>query len=172
MQSTNVSIPHRYSTNLRRLRRAQVRNKSFNPSQVFYKLELLAEDLQATLGFQSLIGILQTFQKFSIFFQKILFQSLIGILQTIQFTSYIPIYQNVSIPHRYSTNIEMFMQVSMVLQSFNPSQVFYKRYTSSVCYFLNSLFQSLIGILQTQFNIYALAFLYLFQSLIGILQTC
>ena len=98
--------------------------------------------------FQSLIGILQTWNPESTHRLWELFQSLIGILQT-NFSLYFYLFirevsiphrystnsnarlesftrRRVSIPHRYSTNMRMPDLMSKDWNCFNPSQVFYK----------------------------------------------
>ncbi len=77
----------------------------FNPSQVFYKPYRLVHYLMPTCIFQSLIGILQTTQK--------------RYWSTVIFT--------ISIPHRYSTNVQSIPYMHVPDPHFNPSQVFYKR---------------------------------------------
>jgi len=65
----------------------------------------VSPDEPVEIPFQSLIGILQTYIHYRIRIPSLLFQSLIGILQTL-LTNYICLQRKqVSIPHRYSTNL-------------------------------------------------------------------
>ncbi len=127
----------------------QVGHQSFNPSQVFYKHSCLHALLLSSSLFQSLIGILQTFRAITELLQKNQFQSLIGILQTYSYINNHKKHHLVSIPHRYSTNNKNCYKRYRRLESFNPSQVFYKQNTMESIWSKKCWFQSLIGILQT-----------------------
>ena len=121
--------------------------------------------------FQSLIGILQTHEVLLTNLAPDSFQSLIGILQTGLQEKLGKISKIVSIPHRYSTNMQEKEASHASNYCFNPSQVFYKLNFQFEKKFHFSKFQSLIGILQTIVG-HALNQKWGgFQSLIGILQT-
>ena len=143
-----VSIPHRYSTNSNRLMLQELLVKSFNPSQVFYKLKKKYKKHRNAKLFQSLIGILQTEKLFdkpstskkvsiphrystnltASLYLSCVFQ--VSIPHRYSTNSFLflsfPFINSVSIPHRYSTNKPATASACLVFISFNPSQVFYK----------------------------------------------
>ena len=175
-----VSIPHRYSTNEERINRDYIGVACFNPSQVFYKLWIWRRTVLFKFGFNPS----QVFYKHNIYRQFEIylgrFQSLIGILQTKQRQPPLASCLLVSIPHRYSTNDRKYYRTRQKLDvsiphrystnrhnidghiiggiSFNPSQVFYKQILIAISICCFSLFQSLIGILQTKYCIFSFIF--------------
>ncbi len=168
--------------------------KSFNPSQVFYKLEKLFDRPSTSkkvsiphrysTNLNRLVDIIldklsfnpsQVFYKLKNkkdceeFLEK--FQSLIGILQTKSFFIYLLPSLSVSIPHRYSTNPFSLIALLQASSSFNPSQVFYKLVTDCILHYFTSCFNPSQVFYKLDEVDVIVVDLPVFQSLIGILQT-
>jgi len=77
-----VSIPHRYSTNSKRTKSKRTKSKVSIPHRYSTNQMTGDEKYKLLMEFQSLIGILQTRNKFVNDKLYYGFQSLIGILQT------------------------------------------------------------------------------------------
>ncbi len=166
-----VSIPHRQATNGTDIPVNTVTEPGFNSSQVGYKLTATSNALccptsfnSSQVGYKLYCG--QLGQK-----SWYLFQFLIGRLQTEIQRCLVLLAYPVSIPHRQATNPLVWPLPNVWLGGFNSSQVGYKPQISASFRVRISMFQFLIGRLQTELFVRLANYQAEFQFLIGRLQT-